>query len=1300
MHTAMAPACARLLGLWILFGLGAVFAQPAPVVTVLRASPPQIDGDLDDDCWEEGPILTGFTVPEELSPAPKPVTARIAFDDSNLYLAIDSAEPHPERLRARHQEDDPDVWQDDCVEVFLRAGSDARGTDHTAVDQLIVNAAGARWSLHHRASGFRPWPPDWPAAVAVYADRWTAELAVPLAAIGVHTATGRLVELKLGREDATGGETVLSVWPPGSSYGGADGYGRLYLGESNRLGDPPPSAAFSRDLDLLPFTPYELSAQVRSLEPVAATARSGEAGPEFRRAVRGGDAWRSILLAFATGADSQTTIALDAAPGAALEVRQAQLLQVPRLDALGPAIPVPADGEPLVVTDLAIADTRVVRGFVGTPFDGTVRSRGWDSQVWEYPEPGGGAGVSYAAEGNDGLHVILADGDGFDAIQVRGGIRADLVGDGPGTPRIHAFGGNAVTSRALFDERVYEDHVSFYEVRDGLLAEVSFFRVGRVAPDGHVVASWRTGVHGTSAVAGERSHLLEATGGGAPLALAAGEAVRLVGPVVAVETPLAALELRLRADRAPVPLRVTVHDGADPRLDLMSVDVELTGVGATRLVLDVVDQVEPAGWRAQLTLESSEPVTLWGIDAGGPELVLVGIDRDVAVRQALPYRLFLLKSFFACASEPRPWTGLRRDTDMAAWFAREPWGDQVRQLFETAAHARRLDPGDDTARQYDEWLWRGKRGLAPYEPAVTAPPGAPEWAVWVRAAWLEARAVAAWWLEHRLAATGEFGGLVGDDTDLYQNFVDLPFLESGGVAARLIDGGARLAELAELDNLEAGINRRTMDPLHAYEEGLNQEALMAAWHYGDPVYLERCMAAARSAEGLTTVTSIGHRHFRSQRVGVSELGATALDRDGQAHPQMWHPAFEVLWYSRNPRVERVLREWADGWLEHMESGRYATLVDVAAERVVETTDRPLYGGYGGLGSAFAFLAWNTGDTRYLGPFLEAYAAGGDGTSPQQLLPELLLRYGRDAILGASPRLQPAGAAATILTGDPAPLVEALRQDVAELQRFRVMYTSAEPFTDRIFLDALSNAAIAGTGGFARRNKFNRSHAVSWGGFSTEYAALVLDASPRRFRALLHAFGDTELFGSARFWSLDHGIYSVRAGVDADGDGQADGPAPARRVEIVRGEPLAVRLAPHAVTVLELDLLEASDDLRSRPDLALSPLDLEVGEGAVRGVAHSVGAAAAPCAVALVDGAGRQVARRELGRLEAPFDLQPRRAIFAFEGLPRRTRGWRVVVDPDGAVVEIDEANNVVSLEAALATAARRSQVMEALANGR
>jgi len=118
-----------------------------------------------------------------------------------------------------------------------------------------------------------------------------------------------------------------------------------------------------------------------------------------------------------------------------------------------------------------------------------------------------------------------------------------------------------------------------------------------------------------------------------------------------------------------------------------------------------------------------------------------------------------------------------------------------------------------------------------------------------------------------------------------------------------------LAELAEPTTLEAGLNKRTMDPLHAYEEGPNQEAPMAVWNYGDPVYLERCMMAAKSAEALITVAAKGHRHFKSQECGAQELHTNRqTDVDGEAHPLMWRPAFEVLWYNRNPKAEKLLRE--------------------------------------------------------------------------------------------------------------------------------------------------------------------------------------------------------------------------------------------------------------------------------------------------------------------------------------------------------------------------------------------------------
>ena len=70
----------------------------------------------------------------------------------------------------------------------------------------------------------------------------------------------------------------------------------------------------------------------------------------------------------------------------------------------------------------------------------------------------------------------------------------------------------------------------------------------------------------------------------------------------------------------------------------------------------------------------------------------------------------------------------------------------------------------------------------------------------------------------------------------------------GRIEGRLSVAIGRLMALAEEQHLTAGLNRRTTDPLHAYEEGVNHEALLAWWNYGDPVCLERCLVAARSTE--------------------------------------------------------------------------------------------------------------------------------------------------------------------------------------------------------------------------------------------------------------------------------------------------------------------------------------------------------------------------------------------------------------------------------------------------------------------
>ena len=117
-----------------------------------------------------------------------------------------------------------------------------------------------------------------------------------------------------------------------------------------------------------------------------------------------------------------------------------------------------------------------------------------------------------------------------------------------------------------------------------------------------------------------------------------------------------------------------------------------------------------------------------------------------------------------------------------------------------------------------------------------------------------------------------------------------PFLERDGIGGTVLSAGEKLAELGPgAEPGGRGLNKHSTDPLHAYEEGINHDALMAYQHYGDPVYLERCMVNAKSTEALTVLTPAGHRHFKSQDCGSVDLRMDRrTDIDGGMHVLMWH----------------------------------------------------------------------------------------------------------------------------------------------------------------------------------------------------------------------------------------------------------------------------------------------------------------------------------------------------------------------------------------------------------------------------
>jgi hypothetical protein len=374
----------------------------------------------------------------------------------------------------------------------------------------------------------------------------------------------------------------------------------------------------------------------------------------------------------------------------------------------------------------------------------------------------------------------------------------------------------------------------------------------------------------------------------------------------------------------------------------------------------------------------------------------------------------------------------------------------------------------------------------------------------------------------------------------------------------------------------------------------------------------------------------------------------------------------------------------------MEPGRYAKSVNVATETVTEWDNTPLPGAYGGQGSAFESLYWVTGDEKYLKPFIDGWTRNPnkDRASPGGMIAEL---YQRGALAPLGDKLDNVlmqdPLAFAQKTGDTSKLEEALKYDITELQRYPMFYTTVEPFTDRVFLYAISNATKCYTGGFATRNKYCRTHAVSWEGLGTDFAAMVVEATPKRFKALVYNFSDKRLEATARLWTLEHGYYSatttwqVRAGERAS-------MVPYGKPEIQRGTGVKFWVVPRKIVTLELEQAKKLDDERDRADLALSPVDTKFANGVVESFAHNIGARdAEDVVVALVDDKGVERQRISLWPLAAPIDLVPKRIPFRFDGIPALVpsgregdaKGWSIVIDPDGKVPEIYEGNNRVEL---------------------
>lgn len=998
-----------------------------------------------------------------------------------------------------------------------------------------------------------------------------------------------------------------------------------------------------------------------------------------------------------------TLVAVDGHAASDTELGWAVPMDVPQLPA--------TDTVPFRIERVRVDEARAGPGFAWQSLDGRIDSRNYSMNLTEWPTPGNG--VSYQVADVTSLHVWPAPERTFNLMVLRGGFVGELrkevtVWETPWDGElVRAIQSHDEHFRWMPDPPVELTKLTFVfpDKREGHIADLQLFRVGAEAQD----KSYDTPIAlelGAVDVVDLDPFIAERFGSDdqstVELGSNADESVPLqplefvhlatppLGPGQAIGAVTLNLELEGVSDGNLV--RLVVHDPLNPRGEILNVDVAVRSSGWLRVTLDFVDQVfSRDDRRLWISLASRDGGSLKAL-SGLPAVELRPLGVSSAMAEYLPYRRTLLRSQFQVLSEPRPWAALHDEQELAA----SRYRDLLIELRDALQDLHALAPDDPISREYWEWIAMPEATEHDVDMSVPDLAGIPLWAELQHEAELGIRDMVLWWYGQRLVSTGELGSRINDDTDFSGHVVNLAMTDS--VTSRPIIASALhdLTETVHETSMDRGLSAREMDALHSYEEGSNLEGIMAWVEYGDPVVLERIMQTTRALLEVSAINDAGHRHFTSPRIGAAQLDSPPLPTidTGNYFPFMQSP-LTLFWYSGHSEAERLAREFMGAWLEHFapaptSDGKpiYPAEIDFATDEVLVTTERSMRGGYS-MAHAYMAMYWLTGEEQWLYPFELGFDSGDIAFDWGRSFGDLLRRADvspwRDKMLNAYANenylelIDWSGYLAWLLSADPAHLEASLRKTLEQVRRYPWMYTEAEPYADRVFFPHETITRIA-LGGQSSRNQYFSTRAVSFEGFDLTQASLVYDNLADRLRFAVCNLGPDTVSGRARLWQLEHGRYAIRTGPDANGDGVLDSVASEREMELARFDSLPLEVAPGTVLLVEIDQLERLDDIRSRPDLALSSREKDCDPGADRctAVVHNVGSrATGSFRVAIVDAELDILQQRTVPSLASPDDLIPVTTVVEFDAVPPQASC--LLVDPTNKIAEITEVNNVLAL---------------------
>ena len=270
-----------MLNLLFVFALAASGAETARVAAepLTSASAIRLDGELTEEVWQRAPLVTGFRQrdPHEGAPATFETEARVAYDGTALYVAVQARDPDPSRIvgiRTRRDEQSPSDW----IRIIVDSFHDKRSAYEFAVNPAGVKADAYWFNDTNVDTG---WDAVWDVAVSRNEQGWRAEFRVPFSQLrfnpSADAAFGFAVVRHIGRLNETTTWPLLARSATGyvSSFGDLTG---LQIGRSQKR------------LELVPYVVGDVKTQpVDAGNPLNdATAGSGEIGVDLKYALKPG----------------------------------------------------------------------------------------------------------------------------------------------------------------------------------------------------------------------------------------------------------------------------------------------------------------------------------------------------------------------------------------------------------------------------------------------------------------------------------------------------------------------------------------------------------------------------------------------------------------------------------------------------------------------------------------------------------------------------------------------------------------------------------------------------------------------------------------------------------------------------------------------------------------------------------------------------------------------------------------------------------------------------------------------------